>query len=156
MGAFLSVCEVARLVGRHEGTIRRRQLNRDWRMIAVTETAQNHNNAFLFGREPSSFVGGQSYPDACAWCRANTHGKTLKVVEPPTDPLQRPDRCTQIWAGKSSFGRYQSPWSREGYKRGPSELRAPAAIAHPNCRCWWVSFDPEYQYVDARGSVHVK
>src|SRR6185503_6109381 len=75
-------------------------LNRDFTRTAETELAGATNNGMLAGQRPGQYVVGQSFPDACAWCRKNFHGKKLKVILPP--PRGVADWDNEIWIGKSN------------------------------------------------------
>lgn len=111
------------------------EINRDFTRIAETELAAATNNGMLAGQEPGQYVLGQSFPDACAWCRKNFHGKILEVIDPPLRGVADWDK--QIWRGKSNVGRYQSRTERgTGRQREPWELWSPCAPAHPHCRCF--------------------
>lgn len=131
--------------------------NRDMTRIAETEIASATNNGTIVGVAPGGYVLGQSFPNACAWCRRNIHGKVMKVVAPPKPGEQR-DWSNELWVGKSNFGRYQSPRERgTGRIRDDHELWKPAVIAHPHCRCVWQSgFDPEFHTVDEQGHIQVR
>lgn len=130
--------------------------NRDWRLIAVTETNQNHNNGVLAGVADGEYVVGQSYPDACRWCKENIHGRVMRKVAAPAGPRDRRDWDKEIWVGKSNFGRSQHPLDRTGRVRKDHELWKPAPIGHPGCRCYWEPFFPDVQYVNKEGFVRLK
>lgn len=131
-------------------------LNRDWRTIAVTEAAMNHNNGFLMGRPTGSYVVGQSRPDCCAWCRAHVHGKVLRVAEPPSESDPARDWDNEIWVGKSNYGRHQHRYDKDHREREDHELWKPAVTQHPHCRCYFSALDPRFQYVDTAGRIQVK
>lgn len=106
-------------------------LNRDNRRVAITETGINHQNGFLAGLAPGDEVDFNAAPDACPHCR-KFHGKRFKVVEGPGD------HHTEVWVGKSNFGRSFHLRKIDGTLRTPDELAGPVVPAHPNCRCRWL------------------
>ena len=123
--------------------------NRDWRLISVTETAQNANNGMLLGVPVGGFVKGISKLDCCAWCRNHIDGRVFKVVAPPSKGDMERDWQKEIWVGKSNFGRYMSPRERAtGRLRSEDEMWAPAVIAHPACRCLYSVWHPEFAKYD--------
>jgi hypothetical protein len=153
----------ARLGGSELGGILRDRFadyNRDVDQIAVTEVAAAHNNGMIAGQKPGSYVLGQSFPNACAWCRKNIHGKVLLVVLPPgtgEDPITSRDWAKEIWVGKSNFGRYQSPHERgTGRIREDRELWKPCAVGHPSCRCFWIGYRPKLHVVDEKGHIQIR
>lgn len=115
------------------------QLNRDWRRIAVTETGEMANQGFV-----ASIAAGEKlrrveqYQGACPFCR-KWNGKVLTVV-----PADKPDKNweTEVWPGKTNFGRSVSPYKRvdgQLVKRSTAELLMPAAgLFHPHCRGMWL------------------
>lgn len=107
--------------------------NRDMTRIAETEIASATNNGTIAGVAVGGHVLGQSFPNACAWCRRNIHGKVMKVVAAPK-PGETRDWATETWPGKSNFGRYQSPIERgTGRHRTPDELWVACPVGHPSC-----------------------
>ncbi|QWK20814.1 hypothetical protein [Thermus antranikianii] len=105
-------------------------LNRDWRRIAITETAAAHGAGFLtamIGQEVE-WVAAQ---DACPYCR-RYHGRRFLVVAP-----DHPHKDFQVhmWPGKTNVGRSFHPYTASGKKRSEGELAGPAIPAHPHCRC---------------------
>lgn len=117
-------------------------LNRDWRRIAVTEAGENCNQAFV----ASTPDGGQlrrleQYANACPWCR-KIDGRVVTVV-----PASKPDKDgeTEIWTGKTNYGRSASPMKRtpQGLvPRTPDEMWWLAAgTQHPHCRGTWSVVD---------------
>jgi hypothetical protein len=149
----------ARLGGRHLGQILTDQFadhNKDLVRIAETEIASAHNSGAIGGVKVGSYVLGQSFPNACAWCRRNIHGHVLKVVSPPRAGEDR-DWEKEIWPGKSNYGRYQSPIERDtGRHREDWELWKPSVIGHPSCRCWYVRFVPSIHTVDDAGHIQIR
>lgn len=126
-------------------------LNRDWRRIAITETARNANEGFLAALPPGSRVKRmEAYATACAFCRS-IHGKVYKVVSPSKDDKQG---WAEVWIGKTNVGRSAAPRKRVGdelVERTESELWWPAAgTQHPNCRGTWVRLGDEPPRVDPK------
>lgn len=112
------------------------ELNRDWRRVAVTETAINAGDGFLAATEPGARVRWLAHPGACAYCES-LHGTVFTVVSPDA-PDKDPD--TQMWAGKHAMniGRSIAPRKRTeaGLVDRPTDERVkPAIPAHPGCRC---------------------
>lgn len=108
-------------------------LGRDWRRIALTETAM----AVQDGRLVSALATGaaqvavwRSAPTACPFCK-KMNGRRFKVLAKP-DPAQGD---SAVWPGKSNVGRAAALFTKDGTKRTPDELWWPACPAHPNCAC---------------------
>ena len=127
----------ARVSGRDLGNIletKFAEYNIDWDEIAETESASAHNNGFIRTQPIGSYVLGQCWPEACAWCRQNIHGKLLKVVEPPSpgeDSLLTRDWDREIWPGKSNRGRYRDAVDPQtGVTRPDSEVWKPTPLPH--------------------------
>ncbi|BBL75435.1 hypothetical protein [Methylomagnum ishizawai] len=133
------------------------QWNRDWRRIAVTETAEMQNQGMVAGFPPGARLKRvEMYRGACSACR-RVDGRIMKVVSPDTVPL---DGETMIWAGKTNIGRSASPRKRVGgvlIAREPDELWWLASgVMHPHCRGTWLklpdakpSDDPQFAaYLD--------
>lgn len=119
-------------------------LNRDWRRVAVTETARDANEGFIAAQMPGTRVKRvEAYAGACAFCR-KIHGREFTVVDPG-----KPDKngATEVWVGKSNVDRSASPRKRVGdqlVERAPSEMWWPAAgVQHPNCRGSWSLVTPK-------------
>lgn len=116
------------------------ELNRDWRRIAVSETAINASDAYLSRLPLGSKVKWLSHPGACRYCESQK-GKVFTVVD-PSAPNKDPE--TEVWVGKQAenIGRSISKRKRietgELVDREPDELVVPAIPAHPICRCLWV------------------
>lgn len=110
-------------------------LNRDWRRIAITETAMAISSGQLAsvadsGEWEAIWVAG---PKACAFCQ-RMNGRTFRVVRADS-PVKDPD--TDVWPGKTNVGRSASLHRRDGSKRTKEELWQPAQPAHPLCMCSW-------------------
>lgn len=106
-------------------------LNRDHRRVALTETAMAYGNGFLAGIPVGEFVEWRAALDCCKHCK-KYHGKTFKVVSEPGD------HHTEVWVGKSNFGRSFAPTTADGRRRTEDELAGPVIPAHQNCRCNYV------------------
>lgn len=127
-------------------------LNRDWRRVAITETARNANEGFIASLPDDTRVRRvEAYAGACAFCR-KINGMEFRVVS-PANPKK--DGWRQVWVGKTNAGRAASPRKRVGdelVERTPDEMWWPAAGAqHPNCRGTWqvvsdvpADVDPEF------------
>jgi hypothetical protein len=114
-------------------------LGRDFRRIAITETATNANEAFVASMPFGAIIRRMEYySTACGFCRA-IHGKDFEVVDPALS--DKNDR-TQIWLGKDNVGRSAAPRKRVGdelVKRTESEMWRPTSgPIHPHCRGTWV------------------
>lgn len=114
-------------------------LNRDWRRIALTEAAEAENQAFIASQPHGAKVRRvEMYKGACPFCK-KIDGMIFTVVD-PSDPDKDPD--TQIWVGKTNYGRSASPRRRQGgslVERQPDEMwQVAAGTQHPNCRGSWV------------------
>lgn len=112
------------------------ELNRDWRRIAVTETAINAADGYLGAAGPGEQVQWLAHPGACAYCE-RMHGRVFRVV-PSGQTAKDPE--TEMWAGKHAMnvGRAISAKKRTEaglVDREPEERVVPAIPAHPNCRC---------------------
>jgi hypothetical protein len=110
-------------------------LNRDWRRIAITETAMAISNGQLAsvadsGEWEAVWVAG---PNACPFCR-KMFGRVFWVV-PRFKVGMNPQDV--IWPGKHNVGRSPSLYRKDGTMRTPAELWWPCIPAHPNCMCLW-------------------
>ena len=110
-------------------------LNRDWRRIAITETAMAISNGQLAsvadsGEWEAVWVAG---PRACPFCR-KMFGRAFRVVS-KMKPGMDPEKF--IAPGTHNVGRSAHLFRRDGTKRGPEELWIPCIPAHPNCMCLW-------------------
>ena len=105
-------------------------LNRDWRMVAITEAASNHAHGQLAGLigEKVKWVAAA---DACKYCE-QYDSQEFVVVSPG---VKEKDFFGQVWAGKTNVGRSFHSHTREGRARTLDELAGPAIPSHPNCRC---------------------
>lgn len=118
--------------------------NKDWRKIAVTETGEIANQAYVAGQPPGTRLKRlEMYKDACPFCQ-KINGLIVTVV----DPGQKfKDPWTQVWVGKTNIGKSSSPMKKVGDKlvpRTPEEMWWPAAgLQHPNCRGSWIPASPE-------------
>lgn len=115
-------------------------LNRDWRRVAVTETAINSADGFIASFQPGAEVKWVAHPGCCDYCRS-MNGKTFRIVR-PTDPDKR--EREDVWVGKQieNIGRAMSRRKRLDngslVDRTDDEMVLPVIPAHPNCRCIWV------------------
>lgn len=114
-------------------------LNRDWRRIAITETARDANEGFLAALPEGTRVRRiEAYATACPFCKS-IHGTEYTIVNPGKP---NKDGATEVWIGKTNVGRSASPRKRVGdalIERGADEMWwAAAGTMHPNCRGTWV------------------
>lgn len=114
-------------------------LNRDWRMIAVTEAGENFTQGQISSLPAGAKVKRvEQYRGACPFCR-RIDGKIMEVVAADA-PVK--NGTTQIWPGKTNVGRSAAPRKRVGsdlVEREPHERWwVPAGLAHPHCRGRWV------------------
>lgn len=113
-------------------------LNRDWRRVALTETARNANEGFIAGVPLGTRVRRfEAYEGACSFCR-KINGMEFTVVSASKEDK---NGDTEVWVGKTNMDRSSSPRRRVGdelVERLPAELWWPAAgVQHPNCRGGW-------------------
>jgi hypothetical protein len=111
----------------------------DWRRIAITETGEMANQAYVAGQPPGTKLKRvEMYEGACQWC-SKINGMIVTVVD-PAKPFKDPWK--EIWVGKTNVGRSSSPMKKVGDKlvpRSPDELFWPAAgLQHVNCRGSWL------------------
>jgi len=111
------------------------ELNRDWRRLALTETAAAHANGQLAAVDPEEGWEAiwTSAAGACPWC-AHWNGQVFRVVSPDAP---RKDGASQIWVGKTNIGRSGAARTRDGRPRTAMELWWAAIPCHPNCSCSW-------------------
>lgn len=118
------------------------ELNRDWRRVAVTETAFNASDGYLASLLPGEKVRWLPHPGACRYCES-MRGRVFEVV-PASQTHKDPE--TQVWVGKylMNYGRAIAKRKRlaDGTlaDRDADELVVPAIPAHPVCRCLWTPF----------------
>jgi len=94
---------------------------RDWRRVALTETATNRANGYLAALKLGSSLRWSAAEDACPMCR-RLHGQRFTLVE-PTDPNRDP--LKHLWVGK--------------HPRGHTPVYFhPAIPLHPHCRCRYI------------------
>lgn len=129
--------------------------NRDWRRIAVTEVSYGDNNGYIESLTQGEWVIGSSAPDACEHCKELIHGKIYQKVDTPGEWNK------EVWVGKTNYDRYASHFTRDQktgkwVKRSDSEIWMPTIPVHPNCRCNWVRFHPEMEWIDKDGFGKLK
>jgi hypothetical protein len=151
------------------------ELNRDWQRVAISTANAAFNNGYLSQMKEGEFVVGISMPDCCPHCDETINGKVYRVTKtPPSDYSNLSDAEYEkaskmwenyIWEGKSNVGRSFSPKKRIDKEIGNKadnleerlhhELSMPACPAHPNCRCRWMAFYPEWQWIDEKGNIRL-
>lgn len=124
-------------------------LNRDWRRVALTETARDMNEGFIAALPLGAKVRRvEAYAGACPFCE-RINGMVFEVVSPDREDK---DGWKHVWLGKTNVGRYASPRRRAGselVERDADEVWWPAAgVQHPNCRGGWVRVADKPQGVD--------
>ena len=110
--------------------------NRDWRRLALTETANAVQNARLASVNPDDgwdavWTAG---PKACPFCKKQD-GKRFRVIHPKDQ--DKVSGQNEVWVGKSNIGRSSSLHKKDGTKRTTSELWWACLGAHPHCVCQW-------------------
>ena len=121
-------------------------LNRDFRRIAITETARDTNEGYISSMPYGTVVKRiEAYETACSFCKS-IHGQEFTVVDPSKEGK---DGWKEVWVGKTNVGRSSSPRKRSGdelVERTDAELWWPAAgTMHPNCRGTWVRVSGGYK-----------
>jgi len=122
-------------------------LQRDWRRIALTETAMNSNNAYLLRVGEGGYVTCPQVAGACRWCAANLEHKVFRVVtDAMADDHIEGDHYAEraVWVGKTNVGRYLSARERGGRMREADELWWPCCPGHPHCRHVFIKHNPMY------------
>lgn len=110
--------------------------NRDWRRVAVTETAMGVQNARLASVDPKDgweavWTAG---PKACPFCKKQD-GKRFKLIDPKDATEANGQTC--VWPSKTNVGRSSSLRKKDGTKRSQEELWWPCLPCHPSCICQW-------------------
>lgn len=131
-------------------------LDRDWRRIAITESAAIATHGYLMSQGEGQQVVGQSAVDCCPWCRDMIHGKVFTVTHQAPSGMPDPEWDTHIWPGKTNVGRVRHARQKGGRVRISSELWKPTIPLHPHCRCRWVAFNPKFHEVDKQGFMRPK
>jgi hypothetical protein len=121
------------------------EMNRDWRMVAETEVANQVNNGQLITElakpRPEGdyvYMEGISSPTACPWCASEINGTVVVLLDAPPpgggDQLVIDDKSyTAIWPGQNNVGRRRSDWW------------IAAGVQHPHCQCSWIRYTPGYE-----------
>lgn len=124
-------------------------LNRDWRRIAITETATAVSNGYLAQQDPGSLVVGDSAVDCCDWCREHLQGWAYRMLDgAPAEPTDE-ESLTCVWVGKTNVGRSKYPTRKDGTARPTSEVWHPCIPSHPHCRCRWRQFNSAIDVIEA-------
>lgn len=109
-------------------------LNRDWRRLALTESAMAVQNGLLSSVNPKEgwLAVWHCAPTACPYCLAQRH-RRFRVVS-ADDPAKNGE--TDIWPGKNNIGRSAHRYStKQGRFRDRAEMWWPCTPVHPNCAC---------------------
>ena len=137
---LLSTLVESKQAGEGPGKLERRlsekfaTLNRDWRRLALTESAMAVQNGILASVDPAEgwMAVWSAAPNACPFCHAQHH-RSFRVVA-PDDPRRNGE--TDIWVGKDNIGRSAHRYSTKlGRYRERVEMWWPCVPAHPNCAC---------------------
>jgi hypothetical protein len=137
---LLTTLVESRQAGEGPGKLERRLfdkfsiLNRDWRAIALTESAMAVQNGILASVDPADgwMADWSSAPSACPYCLAQHH-RSFRVVA-PDDPRRNGD--TDLWVGKNNIGRSAHRYSTKlGRYRDRVEMWWPCIPCHPWCAC---------------------
>lgn len=117
-------------------------LNRDWRRVAITEAGNVQNEAMVAAAPLGSKLKRfEAYAGACPFCK-KINGMVFTVVSPGKEPK---DPWSEVWVGKTNYGRSASPRKRVGDElidRTEAEKWWPAAgLQHPNCRGGWIPWE---------------
>lgn len=131
-------------------------LDRDWKRVAITESASIALNGYVMSQGEGQLVMGQSAPDACEWCADMIHGKIFTVTHTPPSSLTDPRWDTHIWVGKTNVGRVRHARAKGGRVRVSQELWKPGIPMHPHCRCRLVAYNPRFHEVGADGFMRLK
>ncbi len=107
--------------------------NRDWRRLALTETAAAVTNGQLAAIDPDEGWEAVwvSAARGCPWC-VQWDRQVFQVVAPDA-PVK--DGQRQLWAGKTNIGRRGAAKSREGQPYPKADQWWPCIPCHPNCGC---------------------
>lgn len=107
------------------------QYNRDWRRIAITETAKAVSNGYLMGLKDGDQVFIQESAGMCDHCRRLNTGKVFTYREIPGNEK------TELWVGKTNYGRKTRDWN-------------PCVPLHPHCRGRYVKFSDVFYRMDEK------
>ena len=154
-------------------------IEKDWRMIAVTELNSARNNGYISGVKSGKFVMGLSVPRCCDFCDEFINGKIYAVIEPKGDidydglTPGTPEYIRRswlwentVWTGKSNFGRSRAKSKKiDPHKthakenltaRAHHEQWMPTVPAHPACRCTYLEINSNTQFIDKKGDLKLK
>jgi hypothetical protein len=122
-------------------------MNRDWRRVALTETAVAVSNGYLAQHEEGEWVVGDTAVDCCDWCREHLQGRAFRLLDKaPLGPTEEESQeC--VWVGKTNVGRSRYPVTAAGEERSFAERWHPCIPAHPHCRCRWRKFNPALESI---------
>jgi hypothetical protein len=156
------------------------EVNRNWKKVAISETNNAFNQGFISQVKQGEWVYGLSLKDRCEHCGALIDGKFYPVIRIPSEDLNYSNLNPKsneykrlswiwqngIWAGKDNLGRSGSKKKRidsdTGNKkenlidREDHEIYTPVIPMHPYCRCRWIHFYPDKQYLDSNGNIKLR
>jgi hypothetical protein len=157
-----------------------KELNRNWKRVAISETNAAFNQGYLAQLKQGDWVVGFSLPDACDFCATYIDGKIYPVIESGNKSLDYSglDESSPeykrlawlwentVWQNKDNFGRSFSRRKRmvteDGniednlLERKHHELWRVCIPAHPFCRCRYIRIDVERQYLDKNGEMKMR
>jgi hypothetical protein len=96
--------------------------NRDWRRVAITESAMAASDAFVAGCEEGQRVIGMGSHNACKYCKQYVIGKEFTVLANPPEKDTYTTDMKHMWVGKSNYGRKVAEY-------------IPCVPVHVLCRC---------------------
>lgn len=150
------------------------ELNRDWKRVAINETNKAFSNGYISQLPDKSYIIGISMPDACPECMEKIHNRIYEVIKdiPVSDFSHLSgDEYKQaaaiwekkIWEGKNNHNRSSAKRKRIDpeagnrkdnlVNRAQHELNQPVIPLHISCRCRWMNFNPELQWLDENGEI---
>lgn len=148
-----------------------KEINRNWKRVAITEINRAYNTGYLATLGGGSFVVGSSASDACEECLRDINDKIFAVIEPgdvPSysnlDPKTKAykdaewiwEKC--MWTGKDNVGRSRAARKRVNdmlIDRSHHEKSMPAVPYHPYCRCVLIKIT-ENQFLSKDGKIKPK
>jgi hypothetical protein len=144
------------------------EINRDFKRLIATEANKCFNDGYISLLSEGDYVVGISMPDACESCLDLINGKVYRVRKEPVPDYSELEGeeylkaanlyDKYIWVGKTNIGR--SRYAKKkidpsiGNKkdnleeRKHHELLTPTLPLHGECRCRYVTINPEYQWID--------
>ena len=113
------------------------QYNRDWRRIAITELSMASNNGYLATLNDGDKLTIDEAADCCPQCARLNVGKAFTYRLKPGNPE------TEVWVGKSNFGRKAKEY-------------IPCVPLHPSCRGRYTKFNHKFFRMGDNGKLVLK